>query len=128
MLVKGSVLNSEDPRLFIVVDPADGRTVEQVADQLIADYSVPGLEVKRVSLEIDQEQAIMLDGLTGESPNRQVIVLHNDLLYHMTIIPMENSPDVHLQAEALFNTLIQSFNFHPETNLCLDCPPPSETP
>lgn len=128
MLMKGSVLNAEDPSLFIKVEPADGRTVEQVADQLIADYSVPGLEVKRVPLEMDQEQAIMLDGLTGESPNRQVVVLHNDRLYHMTIAPMENSPDVPAQAEALFNTVIQSFNFHPETNLCPDCPPPSETP
>lgn len=53
MLMKGSVLNSEDPSLFIKVEPTDGMTVEQVADQLTADYSVPGLEVKRVPLEID---------------------------------------------------------------------------
>jgi hypothetical protein len=94
----------------------------------VADYSVPGLEVKRVPLVIDQEQAIMLDGLTGESPNRQVVVLHNDRLYHMTIIPMEGSPGINAQAEALYNTLIQSFTFRPETNLCPDCPPPTETP
>jgi hypothetical protein len=128
MLMKRSVLNPEDPSLIIKVEPAGGMTVEQYADQLVADYSVPGLEVKRVSLEIDQEQAVMLDGLTGEAPNRQVVVLHNDRLYHMTIMPVENSPDVHAQAEALFNTVIQSFNFHPETNLCPDCPPPSEEP
>ncbi len=128
MLVKRSVLNPEDPKLIINVEPADGRTVEQVADQLVADYSVPGLEVKRVSLEIGQEQAIMLDGLTGEDINRQVVVLHNDRLYHLTFIPMQGSPDVNAQAQALFNTVIQSFNFRPETNLCSDCPPASETP
>lgn len=127
-LVKRSVLNPEDPRLIIIVEPAGGRTVEQVADQLVADYSVPGLEVKRVPLEIDQEQAIMLDGLTGEDINRHVVVVHNDHLYHMTIMPMEGSPDVHAQAEALYNLVIQSFNFRPETNLCPDCPPPSEMP
>lgn len=127
-LVKRSVLNPEDPKLIINVEPADGRTVEQVADQLVADYSVPGLEVKRVPLEIDQEQAIRLDGLTGESLNRQVVVLHNDRLYHMTIMPMDGSPDVQAKAEALFTMVIQSFNFRPETNLCSDCPPPSETP
>ena len=128
MLVKRSVLNPEDPRLIIKVEPANGRTVEQVADQLVADYSVPGLEVKRIPLVVDQEQAIRLDGLTGESVNRQVVVVHNDNLYHLTFIPVEGSSDVNSQAEVLFNTVIQSFNFHPETNICTDCPPPSETP
>jgi hypothetical protein len=127
-LVKRSVLNPEDPKLIINIEPANGRTVEQVADQLVADYTVPGLEVKRVPLEIDQEQAIRLDGLTGEAINRQVVVLHNDRLYHLTFIPMQGSPDVNAQAEALYNTVIQSFNFRPETNLCTDCPPPSQTP
>lgn len=127
MLVKRSILNPTDPKVIIDVKPADGKTVEQVADQITADYSVPGLDVKRASLEIEQEQAIMLDGLTGEDINRQVVVVHNDRLYHMTIIPMEGSPDVSAQAEALFSTVIQSFNFRPETNLCPDCPPPYET-
>jgi len=128
MLVKRSPLNAEDPNLFINVEPANGMTVEQFADKLTADYSVPGLEVKRAPLEIDQEHAIVLDGLTGQDPNRHVVVLHNDRLYHMTFTLMENSPEVRAQAEALFNTVIQSFSFRPETNLCADCPPPSETP
>jgi hypothetical protein len=128
MLMKRSVLNPEDPKLIINVEPAGGRTVEQVADQLVADYSVPGLDVKRTPLVIDQEQAIRLDGLTGESINRQVVVVHNDRLYHLTFIPMQGSSDVNAQAEALYNTVIQSFNFRPDTNLCTDCPPPSETP
>ncbi len=128
MLVKRTPLNAEDPNLFINVEPANGMTVEQFADKLTTDYSVPGLEVKRTQLEIDQEQAIVLDGLTGQDPNRHVVVLHNDSLYHMTFALMENSPEVRAQAEALFNTVIQSFSFHPETNLCPDCPPPSETP
>ncbi len=130
MVVKRSLLNAEDPHLFIDVKPAEGMTVEQVADKLVADYTVPGLEVKRVPLVIDQEQAIMLDGLTGEDINRQVVVVQNDLIYHLTIAPMEYSysPDVHTQAEALYNTVIQSFTFHPETNLVSDCPPASEMP
>ena len=128
MVVKRTPLNSEDPNVFINVEPADGRTVEQVADQLIADYSVPGLEVKRKSLVIDGEQAIRIDGLTGQDPNRHVVVIYNDRLYHLTISLMQNTPEVVAQAEALYNTVIQSFTFHPETNLCMDCPTPSETP
>ncbi len=126
MVVKRSPMNAEDPHLFINVKPADGMTVEQVADQLVADYSVPGLEVKRVSLKIDQEQAIVLDGLTGQDPNRQVVVVQNDRIVHMTIAPITNSTDGLAQAEELYNTAIQSFTFHPETNLYGDCPPSSE--
>jgi hypothetical protein len=128
MLVKRSMLNAIDPKVIIDVKPTNGTTVEQAADQLVADYSVPGLEVKRVLLEIDHEQAIMLDGLTGEDINRQVVVVHNNHLYHLTIIPMEGLPEVNTQAEALFTTITQSFNFRPETNLCPDCPPPTELP
>jgi hypothetical protein len=128
MLVKRSVLNPDDPKLIITVEPANGRTVEQVADQMVSDYSVPGLEVKRIPLELDEEQAIRLDGLTGESINRQLVVVHNDNVYHLTFIPMPGSSDVNAQAEALYNTVIQSFNFRPETNICTDCPPSTETP
>lgn len=128
MLFERSMLNPDDPMLFINVEPSDGRTVEQVADQLVADYSVPGLEVKRASLKIDQEPAIMLDGLTGQSINRHFVVVHNDRLYHMEIMPMDGSPEVRAQAEALYNLVIQSFNFRPDTNLCTNCPTYSEMP
>jgi hypothetical protein len=121
MLVKQSILNAEDPNLIINIDPADGKTIEQFADQLVADYSIPGLEVKRESLVIDQEPAIRIDGLTGQDPNRQVVVIHNDRFYHLTFVLMQNSPEVRAQAEALYNTVIQSFSFHPETNLRGDC-------
>jgi hypothetical protein len=128
MLVKRSILNPQDPKLIITIEPANGMTVEQAADQLVADYSVPGMEVTRGTLEIDQEQAIMVDGLTGEDINRQVVVVHNDRLFHMTFIPMQDSPEVNAQAEVLYNTVIQSFTFRPESNLCSDCPLPTETP
>ena len=128
LIVKHTPLNAEDPNVFITVEPANGRTVEQVADTLIADYSVPGLEVTRMPLVIDQEQAIRIDGLTGQDPNRHVVVIHNDSLYHMTFSLMQDTPDVRAQAEVLYNTVIQSFSFHPETNLCTDCPTQSAIP
>jgi hypothetical protein len=127
MVVKHSPLNSEDPNVFIDVEPAGGRTVEQVADQLIADYTVPGLEVKRESLVIDGAQAIRIDGLTGQDPNRHVVVIHDDRLYHLTFT-LQNTPDMLARTDVLYNTVIQSLTFHPETNLCTDCPPASATP
>ncbi len=128
VVMKGSILNAEDPMLFIKVEPANGMTVEQAADQLVADYSVPGLEVKRENLQIDQEPAIRIDGLTGQDINRQVVVVHNDRVFRLSIMPMQGSPDVNAQAETLYNTVVQSFNFRPDSNLCPDCPPAAETP
>jgi hypothetical protein len=72
---------------------------------------------------MDGEKAIVLDGLTGQDPNRQVVVVHNDTLYTLYFVLMDrDDPDVYAQAEELYNTVIQTFNFRPETNLCSECP------
>lgn len=123
MLIQRSMLNVEDPSAHIQVLPAEGMTVEQAADKLVADYAVPGMEVKRTSLTVGDEQAIMLDGLTGQDVNRQLVVIHNDRLYHLVFMPMDESQaEVYLQAQTLYDTVVRSFNFRPDTNLCADCP------
>jgi hypothetical protein len=87
------------------------------------------MEPIRESLTIDGEAAIMLDGLSGQDPNRQVVVLHNGRLYNLYFLQMnKNQPELYAQAETLYNTVIESFNFRPDTNMCLDCPAPEEDP
>jgi len=127
MLIKRSILNVSEPRVHIEVQPANGASVEQAADQLVADYSVPGMEVTRTPLTIDGEVAIMLDGLSGQEINRQLVVVHGNRLYHLMFLPMDKSQaEVFTKSEVLYNTLTRSFNFRPDTNACPDCPPPSE--
>jgi hypothetical protein len=129
MLVKRSVLNVSDPSVSIKVHPADGITVDQAADGFLAAYTFPESGLVRESLMIDGEAAIMLDKLPGPSINRQVFVLYRDHLYHLSFMPMDESqPEVYAQAEALYDTVIQSFNFRPETNACPDCPTPEDDP
>jgi len=118
MLIQRSMLNVEDPSAHIEVQPAEGLTVEQAADKLVADYAVPGMEVKRASLTVGGEQAIMLDGLSGQEVNRQVVVIHKDRLYHLMFLPMDESQ---AEAQALYDTVVRSFNFRPDTNACPDC-------
>lgn len=123
MLVKRSMVNVTEPSVHIQVQPATGKTVEQAADQLVADYSVPGLEVTRTALTIDGEEAVVLDGLSGQDVNRQLVVIHEDRLYHLVFIPMDKSQaETYSQAQALYETVVRSFNFHPESNVCPDCP------
>lgn len=124
MLIKRSMVNVTEPRAHIIVQPAAGKTVEQVADQLVADYSVPGLEITRTALTIDGEQAVVLDGLGGQDVNRQLVVIHEGTLYHLSFLPMDKSQvETYSQAQALFDTVIRTFNFRPESNVCPDCPP-----
>ena len=122
VLFISSPLDVTKPILQIFVQPAGGMTVEQAADKVSADYGMPGENVPQVEITLDGEKAIMLDGLVGQDPNRQVVVVHKDNLYTLWFIPMDKSkPDLFAQAEALYGTIVKSFNFHPEGNLCPDC-------
>jgi hypothetical protein len=122
VLFISSPLDVTKPILQIFVQPAGGMTVEQAADKVAADYGMPGENVPQVEITLDGEKAIMLDGLVGQDPNRQVVVVHKDNLYTLWFIPMDKSkPDLFAQAEALYGTIVKSFNFHPEGNLCPDC-------
>jgi len=128
-LVKHSVLNVSEPSVSIMVHPADGLTVDQAVDQFLAVYTFPESGLVRESLTIDGEAAVMLDGMPGQEINRQVFVIHNDYLDHLTFMPMDkNQSEVYAQSETLYRTVVQSFNFRPESNACPDCPVPEETP
>ena len=129
VLVKRSMLNVSEPNVRIMVQPAGGMTVDEAADSFLAVYTLPEGDLVRESLTIDGEEAIMLDKLPGQEINRQVFVLHNDYLYQLSFLPMdENQPEMYAQAEALYFTVVNSFNFRPDSNACPDCPAPEEDP
>ena len=127
MLFKRSVLNANEPRVSITVQPAGEETLEQVADQIAQVYAVPGTEPVRETLTIDGEAAIMLGGLSGQDPNRQVVVQNNDQLYHLFFVEFNESNPEYAHFEKLYNTVIQSFNFSPNSNPCPGCPPEFDT-
>jgi hypothetical protein len=128
MFFKSSILNVSEPNLRIDVQPAGGMTVDQAADKIVEDYAVPGVEVPRVEMTIGGEKALMLDGLSGQDPNRQVVVLHKDSLYILLFLQMDkDQPELVALAEALYHTVVASFNFRPETNFWIDCQPMPES-
>ena len=125
MLIQRSALNVSEPNTSIKVLPAGGMTADQAANSFLAVYSLPVGELTRETLTIDDEEAIMLDKLPGQEINRQVFVVHNDILYQLSFMPVDESrPELYAQMETLYNTVITSFNFHPESNACPDCPIP----
>lgn len=97
---------------FITVEPANGRTVEEITEQIKAElgsgYNIPPGTV----LGLDKAMAIILSGLPGQDVNRQLFVVYNDLLYHITFVP--DAPQVgapYLQMEDLYAMIVNTFHF-----------------
>lgn len=106
----GSLLNVEQPRAYITVQGADGRTAGQVADELAGEFDVD-LNIQRTSIVIDGEEAAVLDNMPGQDINRQVVVVHNDRLYTLTFVPAsEDYGQVYARMKDLYATVI-AFTF-----------------
>ena len=117
VLAAGSLLNVEQPRAYINAQDAAGRTAEQVADELAAEFAV-GSDVRRTSVMIDGEEAVVLDNVPGQDTSRQVVVVHDDRLYVWVFVPVgEDYGEVYTQMEDLYATVIDSFTFLPREGI-----------
>jgi hypothetical protein len=121
-LVVGSVLNHERPRLSIAIEEAAGRTLEEVAAQLEADYVPTGWEVARAYTTVDGVEAVVLDNLPGQDLNRRVAFLRDDRLYTLFLAPIgDEGSELREQAEMLYRPVLDSFRFlTPEVLIQLD--------
>jgi len=96
--------------LFINVEGADGRTVEQAADALMAEAAHT---IERTSLTIGNEAAIMLEPFYGQATSRTVLIVHAHRLYALSFIgpwDQDGSPELE-QAERFYAQIIGSFVF-----------------
>lgn len=112
VLAMGSLLNVEQPRAYIKVAAAAGRTATQVADEVVADVlaALPGFEVQRSISTLDGEQAVILDNLPGQDINRRLLTVHGGRLYDLTFAPLGDAPAA-AQTEALYASTVNSFRF-----------------
>ncbi len=99
-IAKESLLNVTDPRLQIAVIPAEGRTAEQFADAIVAEFA--GFEIARSTATIAGQPAVMLDNVPGQDLSRRVLIAHNDRLYTFTFSPLSNA-----EIEAFYATIIE---------------------
>jgi hypothetical protein len=97
--VVGSLLNVTEPRVYIEVGEPSGRTTEQAADAIAADYA--GFEIARSSATIGGQDAIVLDGVPGQDISRQLVVAHED------------AGEVYQRMERLYATVVDSLTFAP---------------
>jgi len=114
-LVVGSLLNAADPRVDIVVEDAGGRTADDLAKQIAADFE--GFPIERGSVVLGGVEAIVLDKLPGQEINRRVLLEHDGLLYQLTFWPADESAgDAYQRMEALYETVVASFTFVPRSD------------
>ena len=110
-VVKGQMMNHIDPRVSILVADAAGRTLTEVADQMEADYTLPGIEVERSSITIGGVEAIALHNLPGQDLNRRIALIHNERLYSFFLTPLGETDAARTAAEAFFQGVLGSLRF-----------------
>ncbi|MCB0138113.1 MAG: hypothetical protein KDD75_23635, partial [Caldilineaceae bacterium] len=111
-IVVDSIMNHVDPRVAVVVEAANGRTVDEVAAAALADYSLPADMNNPQPATVGGEPAVMLDNLPGQDLNRRLFVIHDEQLYSFFFAPIGDAETaVRIQAEALYNTVVDSFHF-----------------
>jgi hypothetical protein len=107
-----SPMNTEAPALSVEFQAADGRTAEDVSQQLITDFAF--MELVPQGTTLGDEPAIMIDNLPGQDTGRRIITLHNDVIFQLSVIRVgADYGEVGEEAEALFSQVTSSFEFIP---------------
>ncbi len=99
----------------IFVEPANGRTAEQVATAIAEDNKSvmgPGYTGGDITvMEIDGEPAYSVGGLTGQDINRRLYMVHNDQLYWMMFVPDTTLAPAYQQMEDVYTMIVNTFHF-----------------
>jgi hypothetical protein len=111
VLIEGSLLNVEGPRVYILSEGAAGQTAEELADRLAAEIPAE-FAIQRTSLTLDGQPAVVLDRLPGQDLNRVVVVVYSDRSYQFMFVPVgEDYGDLSELTEKLYEMVINSFRF-----------------
>jgi hypothetical protein len=104
-------------RLFIDMQEALGRSLDQVTEQALTDFSIPGMEVEGPSaVTVGGEPATLLGNLPGQDLNRRLLVVHDGRVYQMMFIPDDPAmAEAYTEMETLFAAVMDSFTFIPPT-------------
>lgn len=99
----------------VTVEPANGRTAEQVANQVAEQAKLEmgngytGASI--TSMIIDNEPAFSVNQLPGQDINRQLFIVHGGQLYHLMFVPDTPRAAAYYQMEDVFALIINTFRF-----------------
>lgn len=100
----------DPPRVIasVWVSEANGRTVQQVVDELAAE--TPELEITQETATLGGEPAIVVIGLPGRMEGRDLFTVHNDQVYRLRVEPL-GFPELATDLEAVWEQITSSFHF-----------------
>jgi len=101
-----------DAWVSIEVEKALGQTADQVASVQIATVG-PGYNITRSTVPVDDEQAVVVDGLPGPDPWRKVYLVHDERLYTLTFLPWSPTAPEAAALENLYTMVMDTLHFVP---------------
>lgn len=101
-------------RAFITVEPAGGRTVEQIVDELKATALADVAGQPATVTSLDGAPAMVFERVPGQDLTRLLYVVHEDRLYQMRFVPQdENAGAAYNQMRMLYAVIVNTFQFIP---------------
>ncbi len=110
-----SLLDATHARLFITVEDAGGRSLEEVSAAKEAELkeAIPGYEVIwSFGYMLDGVSANQFDQVPGQDLSRVLLMVHNGRLHTLTFIPDDPAAgDAYSEMQLLYDTVVDSFSF-----------------
>jgi len=112
VLTIGGLLDVENPKAYLRVEPAGGRTAEQAADETLAEVAEMGMDIGRTNVNVGGREAVLLERYPGQDLGRLVFVVNDDRLYRLTFVPVgPDAGDLGQRTDALYNSVVEVFRF-----------------
>ena len=102
-----------DAWLSVEVTDAAGRTAAQIADEAI-DSLPEGFNITRFEVDVDGEQAVVIDGLPAQDSARYVFIVHNGRFYNLVFLPWFPNAAEPTPLENLYAMAMDTFHFLPQ--------------
>lgn len=100
---------------FYFVEPANGRTAQQVATELAQqtklDLGTGYTGAAITAYDMDGNPAYSVSELPGQDWNRKLFIVHNDLLYTFMFVPDSLQAPAYNQMEDVFDMIINTIHF-----------------
>ncbi|HSG15530.1 MAG TPA: hypothetical protein VLE70_04320 [Anaerolineae bacterium] len=110
----GSPLDVAHARLFITVEDAGGRSLEEVTADKVSEVetALPGSDVIwSFGYMLDGVWANQFEQVPMQDLSRQVVLVRDGRLYTLTFIPDDPAADAYVEMQALYDLVLDSFSF-----------------
>lgn len=96
---------------ILVLGSAADRTLVQIVDEHVKPYADQS-PLTRTTAKLGGELAVVVEGVTDRVGSRQIFVIHNGIVYHLTFYPVDEAyPQAASDVEDLWKIVVASFSF-----------------